>query len=172
MSGPTLPGFAELRVNYSDEWYTPRWILDPLGYFDLDPCSPLDRPWDTAGRHLTIEDDGLTSPWAGRVWCNPPYSEVDQWVKKLADHGDGTALVFARTETAYWQDHVWPRATGVLFLRGRVAFHRGNAAAEGSAGAPSALVAYGALDWQMLVGSGLPGALIPLGSHGGTEVRP
>lgn len=22
-----------------DEWYTPRWIIDTLGPFDLDPCN-------------------------------------------------------------------------------------------------------------------------------------
>ncbi len=32
----------------SDEWYTPKWILDTLGEFDLDPCSPEERPFDTA----------------------------------------------------------------------------------------------------------------------------
>ena len=39
----------------SDEWYTPKWLIDTLGPFDLDPCSPEARPYDTATVHLTKE---------------------------------------------------------------------------------------------------------------------
>lgn len=56
-----------------NEWLTPPCLLRRLGPFDLDPCSPVNRPWDTARHHYTIEDDGLQQPWFGRVFCNPPY---------------------------------------------------------------------------------------------------
>ena len=56
-----------------DEWLTPPDLLEKLGTFDLDPCSPIVRPWDTAKHHYTIHDDGLSQTWFGRVWCNPPY---------------------------------------------------------------------------------------------------
>jgi hypothetical protein len=52
---------------------TPRFVIDALGPFDLDPCPPKERPWDTARRHFTEADDGLSRPWKGRVWLNPPY---------------------------------------------------------------------------------------------------
>ena len=26
--------------------------------------------------------DGLSRPWWGRVWCNPPYSDCGAWVRK------------------------------------------------------------------------------------------
>lgn len=55
-----------------DEWLTPPEILRALGEFDLDPCAPVVRPWETAARHYTVQDDGLALPWEGRVWCNPP----------------------------------------------------------------------------------------------------
>lgn len=35
----------------SDEWYTPKWMIDALGPFDLDPCSPKQSPFDTASVH-------------------------------------------------------------------------------------------------------------------------
>lgn len=83
-----------------DEWLTPPNIIRSLGVFDLDPCSPINRPWDTAINHLTILDDGLSKEWEGRVWLNPPYgNETRKWLKKLAEHGNGIALIFARTET-------------------------------------------------------------------------
>lgn len=56
-----------------DEWLTPPEIIKALGQFDLDPCAPVVRPWDTAERHYSIKDNGLMLPWSGRVWCNPPY---------------------------------------------------------------------------------------------------
>src|SRR5690349_17616072 len=100
----------------TDEWLTPPSLIAALGSFDLDPCSPRVRPWDTAAKHYNVEDDGLRQEWRGRVWLNPPYSDAGKWLGRLANHGQGTALIFARTETRLWFDHVWPHATGLLFL--------------------------------------------------------
>lgn len=84
-----------------DEWLTPPEIVHALGDFDLDPCAPVRRPWSTATHHYTVLDNGLTKPWFSRVWMNPPYGrETGIWLNKLAVHGDGIALVFARTETS------------------------------------------------------------------------
>lgn len=80
-----------------------------------------------------------------RVWCNPPYgSETGKWLKRLVDHGDGIALIFARTETRMFFDHAWNYADAVFFFEGRLHFHHvdGRRAAA-NAGAPSCLVAYG-----------------------------
>ena len=89
----------------NDEWLTPPHILQALGEFDLDPCAPIVRPWETAKNHFTINDDGLKQKWFGRVWCNPPYGlEAAIWLNKLAEHGNGIALIFARTETKMFFD--------------------------------------------------------------------
>lgn len=146
----------------SDTWLTPPAILDALGPFDLDPCAaPEPRPWPTAARHIALPDDGLTAPWKGRVWLNPPYSrEASLWLARLADHGHGTALVFARTETAWFVQHVWQRASLLLFLAGRVTFHRADGSrARANSGAPSVLAAYGEEDAERLASSGLAGAV-------------
>lgn len=129
----------------TDEWLTPRDIVESLGPFDLDPCSPVARPWPTARVHYTIEDDGMSKPWSGRVWLNPPYGpETGRWLAKGADHGDTIALVFARTETDAFFRHVWERATSLYFIRGRITFCTVNGArAEHNSGGPSVLVAYG-----------------------------
>lgn len=89
-----------IRTAGKEDWLTPPEILRALGTFDLDPCSPTDRPWDTAKIHYTKIDDGLAKPWHGRVWLNPPYgNKTKSWLSRLALHGNGIALVFARTET-------------------------------------------------------------------------
>lgn len=136
----------------NDEWLTPPSLLNALGEFDLDPCHVANRPWDTAKLHYTKADDGLSQPWHGRVWLNPPYgAQTGKWLQKLADHGNGIALIFARTETAMFFEHVWSRADALLFLKGRLHFcdTAGNPA-KGNAGGPSVLVAYGQKNMESL----------------------
>lgn len=164
-----LPGIGSHHsaAAKTDEWLTPPFILDALGPFDLDPSAPAVQPWPTATRTFTLADDGLVQDWTNPdgshplVWLNPPYSQIEPWMARLADHGHGVALVFARTETAWWFSSVWGRASAVLFLRGRLHFHLPDgAAAAANAGGPSALVAYGPVAAERLAGSGLPGALV------------
>lgn len=139
-------------VNLSDTWLTPPSLLSRLGVFDLDPCAaPEPRPWATANLHYAQPtQDGLALPWAGRVWLNPPYggpAVIGPWLRRMMRHRHGTALIFARTETVLFHEAVWNAATAVLFLRGRLFFHRADGvAAEHNAGAPSCLVAYGESD--------------------------
>ncbi len=145
----------------TNEWLTPPAILDALRPFDLDPCAPVNRPWDTAEHHYTIEDDGLSLPWEGRVWLNPPYgNETGKWLARLADHGNGIALIYARTETKTFFDHVWSRADALLFLEGRLTFHRPDGSIGPNPGAASVLVAYGAANVWALSESNLPGAIV------------
>ena len=147
-------------------WLTPRFVLAALGPFDLDPCAaPEPRPWPTAAKHITEPQDGLAVEWSGRVWCNPPYGpHTSTWLERLAIHGRGTALIFARTETETWQRHIFPKAHAILFLSPRVKFHRpdGILPKSGGPGAPSALIAYGADDAEQLRTSGLTGAFLAL----------
>ena len=149
-----------------DEWLTPPSIIRALGTFDLDPCAPITRPWDMAMQHYTIADDGLSKPWHGRIWFNPPYgppSIIGPWMRRMAQHGVGTALTFARTETELFFETVWDVATAVLFLRGRLYFHHVDGTrASANAGAPSCLVAYGPRDADILEGCAIDGQFIRL----------
>ena len=143
---PKRDGFAHDidRDNGKEEWLTPPEIVRACGHFDLDPCAPIKRPWDTAKKHYTIEDNGLTKPWEGYVWCNPPYGpKTGEWLARCAEHNNCMALVFARTETAAFQKHVWPKARALYFLKGRVSFYHVDGRQGGTAGAPSVLIAYG-----------------------------
>lgn len=158
-------GSHQSAAMLKDEWLTPPHIIQALGSFDLDPCSPGDRrPWDTAAQHYGIHDNGLAQPWRGRVWLNPPYGrETEKWLARLADHGNGIALIFARTETAMFFSEVWEKADALLFLRGRLHFHHlDGTRAAANAGAPSVLVAYGESNVTALSTSGLPGRLVTL----------
>lgn len=121
-------GSHQSAASKSVVWLTPPEINEPLGPFGLDPCAPpAPRPWDTAARHISEPEDGLAVDWEDeRVWMNPPYGGpaiIGPWMRKLAAHGRGTAMIFARTETAVFFETVWRRASGLLFLEGRLHFH-------------------------------------------------
>lgn len=126
-----------------DEWLTPPKLLRLLGPFDLDPCAPVTRPWPMAKRHYTKQDDGLKLPWIGRVWLNPPYGRrTFIWLERLAEHKNGLALIFARTETRGFHEMIWNKAACLFFFRGRLCFHHVSGEKGGTANAPSCLVAY------------------------------
>jgi len=146
-----------------NEWLTPKFITDQLGPFDLDPCAPIERPWDIATNNFTIVDNGLVQPWAGFVWCNPPYgTETGHWLAKLKQHIDGgIALIFARTETEMFVSQVWRGASALMFLYGRLHFyHSTGERADNNSGGPSVLLAYGDLAVTRLKDCSLSGALI------------
>jgi hypothetical protein len=164
MPSKGVGGHQRAYQGKTDEWLTPPEITAELGPFDLDPCSPVVRPWATATTHLTIEDDGLVQPWAGRVWLNPPYGpQTGVWLKKLAEHGDGIALVFARTETEMFHAYAWQRADAMLFLKGRLHFHDVTGKrAKFNSGAPSVLLAYGEYNASRLRNCSIPGHYVSL----------
>lgn len=153
----------------TDDWITPKWLIERLGIFDLDVCASFEQPWPCAVLSLTAEHNGLALPWHGTVWCNPPYGkQTALWLERLAAHGDGIALVFARTETRMFFAHVWPKATSLLFLRGRLTFcypdGTGSKAGHNSGG-PSVLIAYGRSAATRLECVKDLGALVHLGAR-------
>jgi hypothetical protein len=145
-----------------------------------------------ARQHYTVRDDGLALPWSGRVWLNPPYgAAMATWMMRLARHGAGLGLIFARTETEAFHTTVWAHASAVLFLQGRLHFHRPEAPdpgrcvhaphdwvdcaeagkmkvcawcgmAKANGGAPSVLVAYGVDEMDRLAAMDIAGQFIPL----------
>lgn len=101
----------------SDDHYTPQYIFDVLGLtFDVDVASPPGGvPWIPAKRFYTMEDDGLTQPWNGRVWMNPPYSNVTPWIEKFINHGNGIGLI--PLVKSYWVVTAWEKVDGLTMLR-------------------------------------------------------
>ena len=131
----------------TDDWYTPKWIIDRLGPFDLDPCAapPEVRPYETAPISWTKQDDGLSREWRGTVWMNPPYSRqlLRAFCERMARHGNGIALLVNRQDNLLWQEVIFPSAASMIFMRHRVKFIR----PDGTTGSPffgSCLVAWGA----------------------------
>jgi hypothetical protein len=155
-------GSHQRCVGKSQVHLTPKWIIDALGPFDLDPCAATERPWDCATRNYVEADDGLALPWEGMVWLNPPFDryQVGKWIQKLADHGHGIALVHARTE-AEWFRPIWRHAERILFLDKRLKFCRPDGSEQpANSGAPAVLAAFGEDAVFRLILSGLTGASV------------
>lgn len=135
------------HVHYSsatDEWPTPRDLFDELsavyGGFTLDPCTTKENAKCT--RFFTREDDGLSQPWSGKVFMNPPYGRhIGLWVRKAWEESQKGTLVVcllpASVDTRWWHDYA--KKGHVYFLRGRLKF----GASCNSAPFPSAIVTFG-----------------------------
>jgi hypothetical protein len=132
------------QMKGSFEWYTPEYIVRSLGAFDLDPCSPEIPPYKIAEKRFIGVDMGLMQNWEGRVFCNPPYGkEAKFWVEKCAAHGNAICLIFCRTDTATFQNIIFPTASSILFFRGRINFLKGGTLIPGTAASASVLIAWG-----------------------------
>lgn len=145
-----------------DTWLTPRWILSQLGHFDLDPCAAHCNPeWVGAKRSYQKSDDGLISPWTGRVFCNPPFSNTPPWLEKHSRHGFGISLVPCTLESKTWAKFVWPKAVKILLLSGRVRFcNPDGSTTTGRPLRPVCLIAWSDFDAEMLAKSGYAGVLL------------
>jgi hypothetical protein len=172
-----MRGFChESTYNESKEWYTPKYIFDAIGIeFDLDTCSPGRDivPWIPAKKHLTYLDNGLEAEWHGTVWMNPPYgTDTPKWMERLAQRGNGIALVFSRTDTN-WFHQFTAKADAICFIKRRISFIpasqaqnyiKGNLIKNSGSGAGSMLVAYGKKMAHSLMRSKLGTIMIPIGN--------
>jgi len=151
-------------IGATDDWYTPKWMMDALGErFDLDPCSPGSDHWVPAERVMTIEDDGLRAGWEGFVFMNPPFGGRNghiPWLEKFLAHGNGIAIVRAYTSAAWFHDLV-PKADAMMFPRGKTQFIRPDGSVGKSPGTGVVLLACGGRAVAALKRSGI-GIVCPL----------
>ena len=107
----------------NDECYTPQWVFDALNTtFDLDVASGHSQYIVTpAARKYTVDDDGLASPWEGKVWMNPPFSKITPWINKFLDHGNGICLV-PLSSNGRWVNQLWDSKASVSYLPSNMSF--------------------------------------------------
>lgn len=137
------------RPKYSDEFYTPPKFVTSFGEFDLDPCAGPMRHAKTNWKNR-----GLEREWFGRVWLNPPYSDIYAWLEKFAQHGNGMCLLNARCETGWFQ-RLAAISDGIFFPRHRIQFLSGGRPPVGSV-----LFALGRSNMAALKCSDIPGIVV------------
>ena len=121
----------EPSIGATSDWFTPPELFRALGLvFDLDPAHPgRDNPHCVVPTRkiFTEADDGLRQPWHGLVWLNPPFGgrrgQVP-WLRKFFAHGDGIALVAARTSADWFHEVVVPNVQLLCFPNGKTKFIR------------------------------------------------
>ena len=131
-----------------EEWNTPEALLvvarEAMGGIDLDPASnPQAQSRVQARKFYTKDENGLTQPWVGRIYLNPPYTGglVDQFADKLiAEYvaGNVTEAVWLTNNSADtgWFHRLAEKAAVVVFLRGRVKFWKVGKDSEELQGSP------------------------------------
>ena len=122
-----------------DDHYTPKWVFDALGLtFDIDVSAPSGGvPWIPAARYFTLADDGLSQPWEGRVWMNPPYSKATEWVRRFVAHRHGICLL--PHAKSLWHSLIWDQADALAQPPKRVIFVGG----DGDVSLPTFFAAFG-----------------------------
>lgn len=148
----------ESSIGASDEWYTPKSYFEALGImFDLDPCSPGAGHWVPARHVYTKTEDGLAQPWHGLVFMNPPFGGRNgqvPWLRKFIAHGNGIAIVAARTSAGWFHEYA-VQAETLLFPRGKTKFFRPDGSVGGSPGTGIVMLGMGAVANEALKRSGL-----------------
>ena len=120
--------------------------------------------WSTAKKMYNKDDDGLKQEWSGRVWLNPPYSRplINLFVRKLAEHGNGIALLFNRCDNKMFHDIIFKKASGIKFLRKRINFYRPDGTTGDSPGCGSVLVSFGVENARILRDSKIEGVFLSI----------
>lgn len=116
------------RVLFSsktDLWSTPQKFFDELDlkyHFEIDVCALPENA--KCKRFFTPDDDGLSQPWEGVCWCNPPYGrDLFKWVEKACFSSALVVMLLpARVDTAWFHDLVIPYSSEYRFVRGRLKF--------------------------------------------------
>lgn len=144
MKGAVSPFFVGEYMNANDEWYTPPDILDRvrevLGTIDLDPASnPTAQTLVNAKKYYTKEQNGLTHPWEGNVWINPPYSAalIKKFTAKFFEEYQAGNVKQGIMLTNSGTDTLWnkPLQNGVqLYTNGRISFLQPDLTPKGKGG--------------------------------------
>jgi phage N-6-adenine-methyltransferase len=140
-----------LFSSQSDEWETPQDLFDELNKefeFILDVCATRENA--KCNNFYAKELDGLKQSWWMNchgmpfcVWCNPPYSQISEWVEKAYSEASifttVVMLIPARTDTRWFHKYIYKNpGCEIRFIKGRLKF----SGSKNSAPFPSMIVIF------------------------------
>ena len=113
-----------------DNFETPVDVFNKYGSIHnlhLDVCATAENT--KCQRYYSLVENGLKQNWGGRIWMNPPYSNVAPWVAKAYRSRNMCEIIVcllpASTDTKWFHSFVYRKA-GLLFIKGRISFEYKN----------------------------------------------
>jgi hypothetical protein len=115
-----------------NNWYTPSSHIElarrVLGEIDLDPAScPIANRTVKARQFYTKKQNGLSHPWAGKVWLNPPFSDsmmkhfTEKILSELPNISAAIVLTANHSDTI-WFHSLLESSDAFCLVRGRIDF--------------------------------------------------
>lgn len=120
----------QLLTSTRQDYLTPKaGLFDKLQAafnIELDPCTSHDNPLGTK-YFITENQDALQHKWMFDFFMNPPYKNLEPWVRyayrqTVENHVTGVCLITAKTETRIWHEIIWPKARALCFVKKRLKF--------------------------------------------------
>lgn len=143
-----------------DEYATPPSVWRPLsravGGFNLDPASGAEGT-PIADTRYTRDDNGLTMPWFGDVWLNPPFGDApstgpskrERWLQKARQEAQRdtvrtvSVLLPVDSSTRWFHEHVVEAPLLCLMGPGRLEFEGEKAEETGNTSFATCIAVYG-----------------------------
>jgi hypothetical protein len=126
-----------LTSENTNKWFTPLWVIDlvraVLPDIDLDPCTEeIPQKWINATRYYTEATNGLTRPWFGHMFINPPFDQTEKWLGKFyidtemdfrqKENTIKDSMILVNSNLGYkWYEKLW-RKYPVCCFEKRIAF--------------------------------------------------
>lgn len=119
----------------SNEWATPQDLFDKLNAefsFQLDVAATKENK--KCDKFYSLEDSGLGHDWEDSNWMNPPYGgHTGDWIQKAYEQsllGKTTVcLIVSSTDRSYWHEYIFPYASQIRYIRGRLHFNNSKSSA-------------------------------------------
>lgn len=139
----------------NDNLQTPKYIIDALGYFDMDPCAGHNTSIGRVNLCDTLGDDGLLEKWEGVVYVNPPFSQKEKWIAKMIEHRKGILLLPERGSAPWFGPLA--QSCGRYFVMGRKINFIGGSSSNNVG---SVLFPFGDIALEKIYCSRLPGHMV------------
>ena len=144
-----------MKLKANDCLQTPEWVYSSLGQIDLDPCAGISTNIGTENFVLENGQDGLSLEWEGFAYCNPPFSQKEEWASRMIEHGNGI-LILPERGSAPWFGPI-ANASGAYWVMGKKINFVGGPSSNNLG---SVLFPFGAEARERLLKSGLPGHFV------------
>jgi len=142
-------------MNKNDLLKTPEWVYQEFGNVDLDPCAGFDTAIAETNWAIERNENGLYRKWVGFVYCNPPFSKKELWIKRMMFHRNGILLLPERGSAPWFGSLA--RSAGYYWVMGKKINFIGGSSSNNVG---SVLFLFGDEAKNRILNSRLPGHLV------------